>query len=414
MNDRNLHCWLGLLASVAFAGAVYAQGSEKQKLVVGTIYDTAGAYATGSMLQYDGLQLWAKEVNNKGGVLLPKSRKRVPVEVVSYDTQSDPSIAAVRYERLITQDKVDVLVAGFGSTMTAPGLPIAQKNKVVLWNLSSTTPEYFTKGNQYHVNLTMPISTEWPHLLGDYLLSKKADIKRVAVLYDKEEWPQAQASRVRKILQKGGVEVTYYDGYMRDTSNFFPLIQSAVSARPDALLHFGYEVNDREFLRQFSDSGAKVKLLFSMWPGMSYASMAKGLGKTMSYTTTYISPPQVKIANITHGLQLSEFSDRWKTTYPKEPMGLFSVVGYTGGVILQQIIENAQSLSQLDLRRAAVDLSSKITTIRGLYKIDASDGAQLGSDLFIGQIFPAGKNDISIAPIFPPAIATRAAILPIP
>src|SRR5229473_3992426 len=90
------------------------------------------------------LQIWAEDVNAKGGLL---GRK---VELVYYDDQSNPSTVPGIYTKLLEVDKVELVIGGYATAQLAPAMPvIMQKGKVFIGllglavNSEFNYPKYF-------------------------------------------------------------------------------------------------------------------------------------------------------------------------------------------------------------------------------------------------------------------------------
>jgi len=53
---------------------------------------------------------WVAQINERGGLYVSEYGRRLPVKVIVYDDQSDAVTATRLYEKLISEDKVDVLI----------------------------------------------------------------------------------------------------------------------------------------------------------------------------------------------------------------------------------------------------------------------------------------------------------------
>ena len=101
-NARKLFALALLVASVwAVAPVTEAQAPIR----IGATLSQTGAYATSGQNQLRGYQLCVKHMNEKGGVL---GRK---LELAVYDDATDPATAVRLYEKLITRDKVDLVLS---------------------------------------------------------------------------------------------------------------------------------------------------------------------------------------------------------------------------------------------------------------------------------------------------------------
>src|SRR5665213_3420149 len=85
-----------------------------------TLYASAGRYASIAMPVYSALKLWADQKNAEDGAYVKAFDKKIPIKLVAYDDQSNTATASTLYNQLVTQDKVDLLVADSGSVLTAP------------------------------------------------------------------------------------------------------------------------------------------------------------------------------------------------------------------------------------------------------------------------------------------------------
>ena len=67
-------------------------------------------------------RLWVDEVNKAGGLMLKKYNKRIPIEVIEIDDRSNNEDMVRLVERLMTVDKVDIVLSPWG---TGPNLQAA-------------------------------------------------------------------------------------------------------------------------------------------------------------------------------------------------------------------------------------------------------------------------------------------------
>src|SRR6202041_1292863 len=130
------------LAGLAFAAQAYA-ADVPTEIKIGTLYASSGRYASISMPGYSGLKLWIDQKNADGGVYVKAFDKKIPLKLVAYDDQSSTATAATLYNQLITQDKVDILIADSGSVLTSVAVPIARDHKMLLIDQTGTGANFF-------------------------------------------------------------------------------------------------------------------------------------------------------------------------------------------------------------------------------------------------------------------------------
>ena len=155
-----------LLASLT-AAAQAADAPAEIKL--GTLYASAGRYASISLPVHYGLKLWIDQKNAEGGVYVKAFNKKIPLKLVAYDDQSNTATAATLYNQLITQDKVDILISDSGSVLTSVAVPIARDHKMLLIDQTGTGATFFTPDNPYIALMADPVSSIWPKPLADFL-----------------------------------------------------------------------------------------------------------------------------------------------------------------------------------------------------------------------------------------------------
>ncbi len=406
---------VAVLAATAMAIpgiSLAAQGTAPSQITVGTLYAGSGAFATSSLSQYHGLKFWAKQVDADGGVEVAAYHKKIPIKIVAYNDQSSTSTAATLYTQLITRDKVNVLVADFGSVLTSVAVPIAQEHKTVLFDPTGTGGTLFSAGNKYMALLSLPTSSIWPTSLAQYLIEKKAVIKHVAIVFDANDFDASQAKTLKAKLGAAGIEPVYYHSVPTSTRNYSSLIRVLQSHHPDAVIEFGYDANDIAFLKGLKSSGTHFNMVFTVFPGQELSLLEKNVGVSgLQYTYTYPTPPLVKFEKVNYGMNTAQFEKAFKAATSSAP-NFLNVAGYNAGLIIQATLEHAKGLTQDDLRSAVAALSGKLDTLNGQFKIN-DEGAQVGELLPVAQFTPSGDS-LKINVVYPRALATSKAVYPAP
>ena len=119
---------------------------------------------------HSALKLWVEQKNAEGGVYVKAFDKKIPIKLVAYDDQSNTATASTLYNQLVTQDKVDLLVADSGSVLTAPAVAIARDHKMFLFDQTGTGASFFSKDNPYIALMADPVSTIWPKPVADFVI----------------------------------------------------------------------------------------------------------------------------------------------------------------------------------------------------------------------------------------------------
>src|SRR5499433_4428125 len=107
---------LAILFAVVLCTMVPARAADPIK--VGFSMALTGAVAPNGKQNLLALEMWRDDVNAKGGLL------GRPVELVYYDDQSNPANVPGIYTKLLTVDKVDLLLGPYATNLAAPAIPV--------------------------------------------------------------------------------------------------------------------------------------------------------------------------------------------------------------------------------------------------------------------------------------------------
>jgi branched-chain amino acid transport system substrate-binding protein len=407
-----------LAAGLTLAVPAYAADAPAE-IKIGTLYASAGRFASISMPVYSALKLWIDQKNADGGVYVKAFDKKIPVKLVSYDDQSNTATASTLYNQLITQDKVDLLVADSGSVLTAPAVAIARDHKMFLFDQTGTGASFFSKDNQYIALMADPVSTIWPRPVADFVSQDGPGlgIKKIAILYSTNEFTGTQANAFRKFVKDSGapIEIVYDQGIPTETTNYTVIINNINNTQPDAVIHFGYAPNDIAFLRNVAEVGVKFKMLFCIYAGLETELLEKNVGeKGLEHVFTYVPPSELQY-EVNFGMNMKDYKAAWDKKYPdgKIEFGFNAVAGYTTGLILEKTLSVATSLDQMELRRAVFSLSGQLKTLDGTFALDEM-GGQIGELTPLGQLALDDHGHIKFISVYPHETATGKPVYPRP
>ena len=96
-----------------------------------------------------GLQAWVDDVNKAGGIALRPGATGLGLELVHYDDASLARQARQATERLITQDRVDLLFGPYSSVLASASAAVAEENHRVMWNQGGASDNIYQQGYRY-------------------------------------------------------------------------------------------------------------------------------------------------------------------------------------------------------------------------------------------------------------------------
>lgn len=173
-----------MIGALAIAGPAQAQ-TAPASVKIGYAISKTGPYAGGaSITTLPNYQVWVKDVNEAGGIML--GGKRVPVEVVEYDDRSNSEEAVKAIERLATQDKVDFILPPWGTGLNLAVGPTFNRlgyPQLAVTSVTDRAPELAKRWQ--NASFWLGTSAQISHALVDLLAKLRTDGKignKVAVV----------------------------------------------------------------------------------------------------------------------------------------------------------------------------------------------------------------------------------------
>lgn len=257
------------LASLALPRvAVLAQN---QPLRIGLLHDLSGPFAgAGSVPLSIGAQLAIDYVNGKGGI-----GGKVKIEPVSADSQSKADVAINEAERLLNQEKVDMIVGVYSSAHAVPLAAKVDEQKKILWINSAIATAVLKDKHYKYVFRPTTQSDAYGDAGISFLVdnAKKlgSEPKGLKIALIDEDGPYGtgvQAADERFAKEKG-MEVVLKESYSASAPDLSSLVTKLKRARPEAILHAGYNPDITLFLRQAREAGLRFKVLIGNGAGYS-------------------------------------------------------------------------------------------------------------------------------------------------
>ena len=189
------------------------------------------------------------------------------IELVVEDTKGEPNTSAGIAAKLATQDKVDAVVGGFGSTADFALLSALQRYDPIFVHPGSSSvrlEETFGKNDwYYHVYI-------W-----DYHRQKAAvnffksipGVKTLAIAYEDKLYGTDGAKFTQQYAKEAGLDVVMSEPFRAGTPDFSPILNRAKGLNPDVLFLIGYSGDNIQIARQAAQLGIKPKLLVTQGAG---------------------------------------------------------------------------------------------------------------------------------------------------
>lgn len=271
--------------AVAFSVAGAAFGTLQARadvLKIGAPLALTGGLADEGKKQAGVWKLWLDKVNGAGGIEV--GGKKMKVEIVEYDYQTDGKRAGQLAEKLINSDKVDVLLAPFGSGHTKIVAAVAERYQTPLLACVASSVSVYDQGFKYLFGTLSP-NTGMTESMVAYLKEKLPSVKKVAVYGRDDVFPKAMAKALVNSAKSGGLEIVYDELYAVGTLDHSAAISAIKSASPDWIYMTGYTQDLILGRKQLNDLGVKAPVI-TMVTGPAYKEFVEGLGALAESVTS--------------------------------------------------------------------------------------------------------------------------------
>ena len=274
-------------AVLVFAIAVAPVFAQQKEIKIGVIYDLTGPFAAGgSEAAAIGTRNAIQFMNEKGGV------EGYKINAIYADAQSKGEVAISETERLLNQEKVDLILGVFSSAHCVPMAAKADTAKKFMWATVCVSSAVFKDRNLKYVFRPQVHSDQYGWASCAFLNEnsqkkmgvKAADLK-VAIIYEDGPYGAGIAAGNESSCKEMGMKVVLKEGYSATAPDLSSLVTKLRRARPDVILHTGYNPDITLFLRQAKEQGLKFKALIGH--GAGYAQIAK-LTETFGTDVNYV------------------------------------------------------------------------------------------------------------------------------
>lgn len=269
------------LAAIGFASAGQAQ---EKKFKIGVIYDYSGPLAGGgSSLHGLGAKIMIDHFIAKGPI------EGFTIEAIYADAQSKPEVAINEAVRLIEQEKVDMLLGFFSSAQCVPVAGRVEQLGKFMWITTCISTAVLENRNYKFVFRPQAMGQHFGMTSADMVAAyskekfgKEPKDLRVAIIHEDGAYGVDVARGNEAGAKKHGLNVVLKEGYAATAPDLSALVTKLRRARPDVILHTGYNPDISLFLRQAREGGLRFGALIGHGAGYGVPEkLREALGKDL-------------------------------------------------------------------------------------------------------------------------------------
>ncbi|GAA4987700.1 branched-chain amino acid transport system substrate-binding protein [Nonomuraea thailandensis] len=280
---------IAMVAALALAAACGQRPSETRAgetaapLVIGVSLPLTGDFAQPGSEAKRGYEIWRDMVNAKGGVL----GRQVELKIV--DDASNQDTVVADYTKLITQDRVDLLLGTFSSLLNYPASAVAEKNRMVFVEPAGGAPDMFTRGFRYLFFAQPATAPRQADVFVNWIKSLPEDERPRTAAYPSQDDPFALPviKSMQEQLEALGVRTVHSEVYPADTTNFQSVASTLASRKPDLVAQGAVFEDGVGLVRSLKQLGFSPKLLFQTSAPSNSSQYSDGVGVTSTEGVFY-------------------------------------------------------------------------------------------------------------------------------
>ena len=263
----------GLVAVFAISLSWSAKSWAAGEVTVGVAVSMTGRYAEPAGRFVNSWKLFVDQRNAAGGWLGKK------IKLTILDDKSDKQQSIKLFEKLITQDKVDLTMGPYSSGITDAVANIFERYKYPTMAPGAASGIIWKRGRKYLFNI---VAVAQDYQKGALHIARDIGIKRIAVVGEDSLFPRQTAEGVRAWAKKLGLKIVLEESYPRKQQDFTALLQKIKSRGAEALISNSYFADSTAQIRGLRELNINLKM-FAGTVGPALPKFAKQLGATAEY-----------------------------------------------------------------------------------------------------------------------------------
>jgi branched-chain amino acid transport system substrate-binding protein len=301
-------------ASPTASAAASQTAATKPPIKLGALLPLTGpSGATGQDMK-DGYELAKEQINAAGGV------NGAQLNVIYEDDKNDPATAVGSWEKLVNSDKVEVMMGGLASTISAALIEPAKKAAIPMaWTgAAATTVEKGFEGQDFFFHYH---PWEYQNATSALAFLKSTPIKKWAVVYEDGLFGKGAYDGFKTTLPAQGQELAIGEAFKTGSTDFTALLNRVKASGSEGIILVPMAGDVIPFMTQMREVGYKPKLVYasppSFPPDFGKSPVAEGVAGLTLWTTDIPAPASKKF--------VADFQKK----YNKAPVSYWSALAYT-------------------------------------------------------------------------------------
>jgi branched-chain amino acid transport system substrate-binding protein len=342
---------------------------SEQPIRIGYCLSLTGPLASNGKTARLAHQIWENNVNRKGGLL---GRK---LQMVCIDDETNPKLVPEIYKRLLDDEKVDLVIGGYGDNSVSPAMPLIMERKRYLVALMALAVNASLGYSNYFVMIPTGPHPSEALTEGFFDLAARQSPKpaSMAILAADAPFSKSPVQGAKAHADKHGFKVVSDARYPLSATDLAPFIQSLKPIDPDILFLCSYLNDSAGLLRAINEVGLEPKIVGGAMIGPQNGLIKAQLGPLLNGLVNYeywLPVPKMMYRGI------AQMMAEYQSLAPNagaDPLGYYvAPQAYAQMQVVEQAIAGTGSLD--DARLAQFTRESSFKTVVGDVKFGDGGG----------------------------------------
>lgn len=352
---------------------------RKNALKIGLPATLTGELSIQGTESFNGINLWLNECRGKGGLNIAGHDKRIIPELVYYDDGSNPQRTRSNTIRLLEEDRVDLLLGPYSSSLTTACIETASRFKRVIWNHGGSSDEIHKLGYSKIISTITEAGKYYEGII-DLILSLEEHNSLISIVRKKaSRFSKHVSEGARTYAEKKGLKAVILE-FSGGSTQFETIFEQIKNYGTDFIFCVGSATDDINFCRSLINH-PELKYKFTATLAASINRFKTELGSSSeNFVATSQWEPSIEF-NVDYGPSSETFSENFKNEYGYLP-DYTAAQGYNICLVIEKLLET-EGMDEMQMLKSA--LASKFTTFYGNFEVDPSSGKQVGHKMIVVQ-----------------------------
>lgn len=346
-----------VMTAVLLAGCGGPAANENE-IRIGLNLELSGGLATYGQSSLEGIEMSIEEINAAGGI------NGKQIKTVLYDNKSEPAEATTLATKLMTQDKVLLVMGPATSGAFKATIPVGNKNKIPVASGSATADDVTVDANgvkEYAFRICFGDSFQG-EMMATYAMKNLSKKKAVIIMDSSSDYAKGLSASFKKTFTADGGTIVAEEAYLDGDTDFNAVITSIKGKDFDVIFIPGYYEEVGLIIKQARTQGIDAPILGA--DGFDSPELLNLAGKEALNNVFFSN----HYSSLDKDPLVLEFIEKFKAKYGKEP-DAFNALGYDLVKFVADGIARAEKLNGESIKKALED-TKNFVSVTGSFSID--------------------------------------------